>query len=90
MFCNILCSILCITEFNSVCTIVRDRIVCLQYSCVAWLGGIWRARGEVVICLDSHVEATPGWLEPLLWRVGEDRNSLPLVALALKALFSSA
>ena len=48
-----------------------------------WLGGIWRARGEVVICLDSHVEATPGWLEPLLWRIGEETFSLESIQKAL-------
>ncbi|CAK9047844.1 unnamed protein product [Durusdinium trenchii] len=42
----------------------------------ARMEGIWRARGEVIICLDSHVEATPGWLEPLLWRISEDRTRL--------------
>ncbi|CAJ1379905.1 unnamed protein product [Effrenium voratum] len=42
----------------------------------ARMEGIWRARGEIIVCLDSHVEATPGWLEPLLWRVAEDRTRL--------------
>eukprot|EP00435_Cladocopium_sp_Y103_P069223 s645_g32.t3 len=40
----------------------------------ARMEGIWRARGEVVVCLDSHIETTPGWLEPLLWRITEDRT----------------
>eukprot|EP00434_Breviolum_minutum_P020658 symbB.v1.2.018215.t1/scaffold1445.1/size118272/6 len=42
----------------------------------ARMEGIWRAKGEVVICLDSHVETTPGWLEPLLWRITEESVAL--------------
>lgn len=33
--------------------------------------GAWRARGETVVFLDSHIEATPGWIEPLLARIHE-------------------
>mmetsp|Transcript_64118 Transcript_64118/g.134792 ORF Transcript_64118/g.134792 Transcript_64118/m.134792 type:complete len:679 (-) Transcript_64118:271-2307(-) len=39
---------------------------------LARMEGAWRATGEVVIFLDSHIEATPGWIEPLLARVAED------------------
>jgi len=41
---------------------------------LARMEGAWRATGEVVVFLDSHIEATPGWLEPLLARIHEDRS----------------
>lgn len=37
----------------------------------ARMEGAWRAKGEAVIFLDSHIEATPGWVEPLLARIEE-------------------
>ena len=40
------------------------------------LNGAAVARGEVVIFLDSHCEATPGWIEPLLARIKEDRSNV--------------
>eukprot|EP00439_Symbiodinium_sp_Y106_P060145 s248_g8.t2 len=42
----------------------------------ARMEGVWHAKGEIIVCLDSHVEATPGWLEPLLFRIAEDRTRL--------------
>lgn len=39
---------------------------------VARMEGVWRARGEVAIFLDSHIEATSGWIEPLLARMKAD------------------
>mmetsp|Transcript_9886 Transcript_9886/g.22477 ORF Transcript_9886/g.22477 Transcript_9886/m.22477 type:complete len:645 (-) Transcript_9886:13-1947(-) len=39
---------------------------------LARMEGAWRAKGWMVIFLDSHIEASPGWLEPLLARVAED------------------
>lgn len=41
---------------------------------LARMEGAWRADSEVVVFLDSHIEATPGWLEPLLARIKEDRR----------------
>lgn len=40
------------------------------------LNGAAVARGEVIIFLDSHCEATPGWIEPLLARIKEDRSNV--------------
>jgi len=44
----------------------------------ARMQGAWRATGDVLVFLDSHIEATPGWLEPLLAHVKEDRTSLAM------------
>ncbi|XP_019849116.1 PREDICTED: polypeptide N-acetylgalactosaminyltransferase 2-like [Amphimedon queenslandica] len=40
----------------------------------ARLTGARAAQGEVLTFLDSHCEVTPGWLEPLLARIKEDRR----------------
>ncbi|CAE7761939.1 galnt11, partial [Symbiodinium pilosum] len=40
--------------------------------------GVWRATGDVVIFLDSHIEATPGWMQPLLARIKEDPKKVVL------------
>lgn len=39
----------------------------------ARLQGAAQVKGQVILFLDAHVEATEGWLEPLLARVAEDR-----------------
>ena len=41
---------------------------------LARMEGTWRASGEATIFLDSHIECTPGWAEPLLERIQEDRS----------------
>jgi polypeptide N-acetylgalactosaminyltransferase len=38
---------------------------------VARMEGAWRATGDALVFLDSHIEATPGWIEPLLSRIKE-------------------
>lgn len=39
----------------------------------ARMRGALVAKGQVLTFLDSHCEATNGWLEPLLARIAEDR-----------------
>jgi polypeptide N-acetylgalactosaminyltransferase len=34
------------------------------------------AIGPVIVYLDSHVEVTPGWIEPMLARINEDPKVL--------------
>uniref|UniRef100_A0A5S6PZ90 Polypeptide N-acetylgalactosaminyltransferase n=1 Tax=Trichuris muris TaxID=70415 RepID=A0A5S6PZ90_TRIMR len=36
--------------------------------------GAHLATGKVLTFLDAHVEVTPGWLEPMLFRIYEDRT----------------
>jgi len=38
---------------------------------VARMEGIWRATSDVTVFLDSHIEATPGYLEAMLARIKE-------------------
>lgn len=47
----------------------------------ARLAGAKAATGKVLVFLDSHCEATTGWLEPLLQRIKENRHTvlLPII-----------
>ena len=42
----------------------------------ARLRGAEVSRGEVLTFLDSHCEATEGWLEPLLARIAQNRTNV--------------
>ena len=38
------------------------------------MAGIRTATADVLVFLDSHIEAAIGWLEPLWFRIQEDPN----------------
>ena len=42
----------------------------------ARLRGAEVSRGEVLTFLDSHCEATEGWLEPMLARIAQNRSNV--------------
>lgn len=41
---------------------------------LARMEGVWRSDAPVTIFLDSHIEATRGWIEPILARIAEDKR----------------
>ena len=44
----------------------------------ARIRGATEARFPIILFLDSHAECAPGWLEPLVARIHEDRNRVVL------------
>eukprot|EP00927_Polykrikos_kofoidii_P055289 TRINITY_DN49565_c0_g1_i1.p1 TRINITY_DN49565_c0_g1~~TRINITY_DN49565_c0_g1_i1.p1 ORF type:complete len:721 (-),score=119.86 TRINITY_DN49565_c0_g1_i1:120-2282(-) len=48
---------------------------------LARMEGAWRARGEVLVFLDSHIECTPGWIEPMLDRIRENKRVVVVPAI---------
>eukprot|EP01054_Gregarina_sp_Poly1_P003206 Gregarina_sp_Poly_1__3205@NODE_1911_length_3099_cov_246_252639_g943_i1_p1_GENE_NODE_1911_length_3099_cov_246_252639_g943_i1NODE_1911_length_3099_cov_246_252639_g943_i1_p1_ORF_typecomplete_len714_score90_05Glycos_transf_2/PF00535_26/4_5e21Glyco_tranf_2_3/PF13641_6/5_3e21Glyco_transf_7C/PF02709_14/5_8e12Ricin_B_lectin/PF00652_22/1_3e07Glyco_tranf_2_2/PF10111_9/1_3e04Glyco_tranf_2_2/PF10111_9/0_00011Glyco_transf_21/PF13506_6/0_004Glyco_transf_21/PF13506_6/66RicinB_lectin_2/PF14200_6/0_00047_NODE_19 len=42
----------------------------------ARMAGIRAASAPIFVILDSHIEVEPGWLEPLVDRIGEDKSRI--------------
>lgn len=53
------------------------------------LFGAREANGDVLVFLDSHIEATEGWLEPLLNEIKRDEHTVvtPLIDVIDKSTF---
>lgn len=54
------------------------------------LHGAREASGQVLVFLDSHIECTPGWLEPLLQPIKNDQSVVvtPLIDIIDKDNFA--
>ncbi|KAJ1358403.1 putative N-acetylgalactosaminyltransferase 9 [Parelaphostrongylus tenuis] len=63
-----------IRRFNGIVRIVRKSV---RHGLIrAKLAGAREATGDVIVFLDSHCEATTGWLEPLVQRISEKRSAV--------------
>eukprot|EP00042_Codosiga_hollandica_P030644 m.179076 g.179076 ORF g.179076 m.179076 type:complete len:594 (-) comp53415_c0_seq2:1232-3013(-) len=49
---------------------------------IARLKGVEASKGEVFVVLDSHIEVVEGWLEPLVYRIGQDRKVMVMPVIA--------
>ena len=63
---------LCVDSALLIAGLIRARIA-----------GVQAARGEILVFLDSHCEATTGWLEPLVARIVEVKESERMMKLCL-------
>jgi polypeptide N-acetylgalactosaminyltransferase len=50
----------------------------------ARLRGADAAKGPVLTFLDSHIECMPGWLEPLLDRISQNRKNVAVPTIEVK------
>ena len=56
---------LCQYEYDLIQGLIRARLV-----------GAEKASGKILTFLDAHIEASPGWLEPLLYEIKKDRTNV--------------